>query len=355
MAKSKRSMNPADAMRKQQRKRELKKNKEARKNLRENVLAKKDVGKVKQEIARLEHLANIGQLDRNGTSRLEELKTEAAKIEKAKKATELTGAQAAYAARMQENEKKTEKEARKLVYDPKSGKFVPAKKKDKKVSSSSAQSGSESDSSSSSSSDTSDSEEDSSDLDSETELIEPPLPAAEAEQKKALTESDDEYEIPLPPGPPPPRPFDSQFTPIQQARVPPPPPPGGPPPGMTPFRYTPGGRIPPPPPPMHFHQPVMMGVPPAMPYHYQPFTAPVHYQQPAAPTTVTPITTEAAPVAAVAPTISAEPQLRDLQKELLGFVPAAIRRKQAAAKKVAALPKGARPNINPAPSLEAEE
>ncbi|KAI8335633.1 hypothetical protein EDC96DRAFT_524609 [Choanephora cucurbitarum] len=30
----------------------------------------------------------------------------------------------------------------------------------------------------------------------------------------------------------------------------------------------------------------------------------------------------------VAPTISAEPQLRDLQKELLGFVPAAIRRKQ---------------------------
>lgn len=33
---------------------------------------------------------------------------------------------------MQENEKKSEKEARKLVYDPKSGKFVPAKKKGKK-------------------------------------------------------------------------------------------------------------------------------------------------------------------------------------------------------------------------------
>lgn len=54
----------------------------------------------------------------------------------------------------------------------------------------------------------------------------------------------------------------------------------------------------------------------------------------------------------VAPTISAEPQLRDLQKELLGFVPAALRRKQAMAKKVASLPKGARPNINAAPSLD---
>ncbi|KAI8070173.1 hypothetical protein BDF21DRAFT_327988, partial [Thamnidium elegans] len=107
MAKSKRSMNPADAMRKQQRKRELKKNKEARKNLRENVLAKKDVGKVKQEIARLEHLG------------------------KKKNKKKIYLSQAAYAARMQENEKKTEKEARKLVYDPKSGKFVPAKKKGK--------------------------------------------------------------------------------------------------------------------------------------------------------------------------------------------------------------------------------
>ncbi|KAI9253113.1 hypothetical protein EDC94DRAFT_525455 [Helicostylum pulchrum] len=105
MAKSKRSMNPADAMRKQQRKRELKKNKEARKNLRENVLAKKDVGKVKQEIARLEHLVFFLCIKKR--------------------------AQAAYAARMQENEKKSEKEARKLVYDPKSGKFVPAKKKGK--------------------------------------------------------------------------------------------------------------------------------------------------------------------------------------------------------------------------------
>lgn len=38
-------------------------------------------------------------------------------------------AQAAFAARMQEAEKKHEGEARKLVYDPKRGAFVPSKKK----------------------------------------------------------------------------------------------------------------------------------------------------------------------------------------------------------------------------------
>lgn len=56
-----------------------------------------------------------------------------------------------------------------------------------------------------------------------------------------------------------------------------------------------------------------------------------------------------------AATISAEPQLRDLQKELLGFVPAAVRRKQAAQKKTAALPKGAKPVINAAPDVEEEQ
>ncbi|KAG2199633.1 hypothetical protein INT47_005158 [Mucor saturninus] len=346
MAKSKRSMNPADELRKKQRKRELKKNKETRKNLRENVLAKKDVGKVRQDIARLEHLAAQGQLDRIGQARLDELKTEVGKIEKAKKATELTGAQAAYAARMQENEKKTEKEARKLVFDPKSGKFVPAKVKEKKVSSLSTHSGSESSSSSSS-----DSEDDSdSDMleESDNEI---PLPSGE-EIPKILTESDDEYEIPLPPGPPPLRPFEQQFTPV--GRMPPPPPPGGPPHAVV---YTPGGRIPPPPPPPQqqpmyyppvYQQPIYQHQPVYQPVYQPPVqqptyvSKPVHYEQPK----------EESLSAAVAPTISAEPQLRDLQKELLGFVPAALRRKQAMAKKVASLPKGARPNINPAPSLE---
>lgn len=76
---------------------------------------------------------------------------------------------------------------------------------------------------------------------------------------------------------------------------------------------------------------------------------PVHYEQPKEATLSAGHDIDVTPATA---TISAEPQLRDLQKELLGFVPAALRRKQAMAKKVASLPKGARPNINPAPSLE---
>lgn len=77
-------------------------------------------------------------------------------------------------------------------------------------------------------------------------------------------------------------------------------------------------------------------------------SAPVHYNAAS--------TTETAKLpSAVAPTISAEPQLRDLRKELLGFVPAALRRKQTQAKKHASLPKEARPIINAAPSIDQED
>ncbi|PHZ16989.1 uncharacterized protein RHIMIDRAFT_252690 [Rhizopus microsporus ATCC 52813] len=89
MGKSNRSINPADALRKKQRKRELKKNKEERKRARESVLAKKDVNKVKGEISRLEHLASSGQLSKQDQARLDSLKAEASKIEKAKKVKEI--------------------------------------------------------------------------------------------------------------------------------------------------------------------------------------------------------------------------------------------------------------------------
>ncbi|ORE18347.1 hypothetical protein BCV71DRAFT_179755 [Rhizopus microsporus] len=115
MGKSNRSINPADALRKKQRKRELKKNKEERKRARESVLAKKDINKVKSEISRLEHL---------GTCIFAQLYQQLPHIFNV-----LSRAQAAYLARMQEQERKHEGESRKLVYDPKSGKFVPAKKK----------------------------------------------------------------------------------------------------------------------------------------------------------------------------------------------------------------------------------
>lgn len=77
----------------------------------------------------------------------------------------------------------------------------------------------------------------------------------------------------------------------------------------------------------------------------------MHYQQPPQPAPSQPPshTTQQQPQHASTPVISAEPQLRDLEKETLAFVPAAIRRKQNAANKKASLPKEARPNINAAP------
>jgi WW domain-binding protein 11 len=134
-----------------------------------------------------------------------------------------------------------------------------------------------------------------------------PMPESEKveENKKEITESDDEYEIPLPPGPPPPKPFASQVP--NQGRM--------------------LQQLPPPPPPLS-HQ--------SMPYYYHPQPQPYysHYQQAQPPTTYSslPVHYEATikePKKPVVTTISAEPQLRDLQKELLGFVPAAVRRKQA--------------------------
>ncbi|KAI8097985.1 uncharacterized protein B0P05DRAFT_522847 [Gilbertella persicaria] len=336
MGKSKRTMNPADALRKKQRKRELQKNKEDRKRVRESALAKKDIGKVRQDIARLEHLVRLGQLDKAGQARLEGLRAEATKIEKVKKATELTGAQAAYAARIQEHDKKHENDVRRLVYDPKRGAFVPAKKKESKKITTGDDEEDEDSSSDSSESDSDDSDSSMEDSDEEDDNEEEeeeedvPMPK---EQHKVLTESDDEYEIPLPPGPPPQRPFDNQLAPLQNRLPAPPPPPPGPPPFRGPYPVHQGqNRMQPPPPPPIPHGFVRPPVynsrmqpppppPPTITYQRPPpspaaFSAPVHY--------------EAKPKAVeVAPTISAEPQLRDLQKELLGFVPAAIRRKQA--------------------------
>ncbi|KAG1456535.1 hypothetical protein G6F56_006807 [Rhizopus delemar] len=339
MGKSNRSINPADALRKKQRRRELQKNKDERKRARETVLAKKDVGRVKSEISKLENMASSGQLAKPDQIRLDSLKAEASKIERAKKnsSNQLTGAQAAYAARMQEHEKKHEGEARKMVYDPKSGKFVAAKKKDVKPSKKavvdqeedeSAESDSDSDSDSSSSVSSDESIEG---IETEEEVA--VVGGEERVEKKEITESDDDYEIPLPPGPPPPKPFASQV-PIAQNF---------------------GGRRPPPPPPLPYHTMPQYQHPPPQPYAYSQYQAPprpsVHYEaQPTRPA----VHYEAQPVRPavhyeasatrptvhheasasneakkpVVATISAEPQLRDLQKELLGFVPASVRRKQ---------------------------
>lgn len=63
--------------------------------------------------------------------------------------------------------------------------------------------------------------------------------------------------------------------------------------------------------------------------------------------------TEAAVSATV--TISAAPQVRDLQKELVGFVPAAVRKRKLQAGKKGTIPKVARPTINAAPDMDDDE
>jgi hypothetical protein len=54
-------------------------------------------------------------------------------------------------------------------------------------------------------------------------------------------------------------------------------------------------------------------------------------------------------------TISAAPQVRDLQKELVGFVPAAVRKKKLQAGKKGIVPKVARPTINAAPDMDDDD
>ena len=216
------------------------------------------------------------------------------------------------------------------------------------------------------------------------------------EQQEDDDDDDDDDDIPLPEGPPPPKPFQTQLAPIQAAQMrPPPPPPPRPPHFVPPFPGMPmaGGysmmvppppppgrppahamRVPPPPPPSKFIYILVKKIVIDIGYYPGPsFTQrPPMYAQPPhiyQSSSTTPVTTEkdATPVSSqaeapkptreqiAAATISAEPQLRDLHKELLGFVPAAVRRKQAAQKKTAALPKGAKPIINAAPDVEEEQ
>ncbi|CDS07670.1 hypothetical protein LRAMOSA01619 [Lichtheimia ramosa] len=409
MPKSKRAINPADALRKAQRKRELKKNKEQRREARQSALAKKNTNPIRAEIQRLENQGKSTTrhtgLDKNAQARLTQLKADLERIEKAKKTREpqLSGAQAAFLERQRQQQEREQRENRKMVYDPKTNSFVAVKVKDtgaKAGSSKTRRSDGDSSSSSSTSSSDTDSDSDMSDSDlSDMEDMEtkqedeedmnedediplpegpPPTDSKAADQSKEEDDDEDDDDIPLPEGPPPPKPFQTQLAPIQAAQMRPPPPPPPRPPHFTPqFHGMPmagsyGMMVPPPPPPGRPPAHAMR-VPPPPPPSRPPFTQrPPMYTQPAhiyqsSSTTTTTTEKSAVPESSqvevpkptreqiAAATISAEPQLRDLQKELLGFVPAAVRRKQAAQKKTAALPKGAKPVINAAPDVEEEQ
>ncbi|KAI7877057.1 hypothetical protein K492DRAFT_134513 [Lichtheimia hyalospora FSU 10163] len=105
MPKSKRAINPADALRKAQRKRELKKNKEQRREARQSALAKKNTNPIKGEIQRLE---NQGKLK-----------------------CFIYRAQAAFYERQRQQQEREQRENRKMVYDPKTNSFVAVKVKGK--------------------------------------------------------------------------------------------------------------------------------------------------------------------------------------------------------------------------------
>jgi WW domain-binding protein 11 len=225
------------------------------------------------------------------------------------------------------------------------------------------------------------------------------MPKSEADEEEE--EDSDIESIPMPKGPPPRKPFERQIPQEYQqqrlSRPPPPPPPGGPgrhyrPPPPNAYRPGPGGYRPPPPPPSKsmlnwYHNPFLFACemfilfffvnlqgPLHMQHqqhgpipHYAAAATPQHYMAavPAAPsrefsgmadsvTTVEGSTvvesSETPPTAAV--TISAAPQVRDLQKELVGFVPAAVRKKRLQAGKKGTIPKVARPTINAAPDMD---
>ncbi|RUS24894.1 hypothetical protein BC938DRAFT_472934 [Jimgerdemannia flammicorona] len=236
----------------------------------------------------------------------------------------------------------------------------------------------------------------------------PELPPGTPPRKEE--EEEEEEDMPeLPPGPPPSKPFQygaaqsgpsTVYASYPGAPPPPPPRPGGVPPfDMRSHHMPPGGPspfanrpLPPPPPPrspQHYgpylsgprypgapppprpafsHYGPSVGRPPRSDYYnpdFGSFSPPLPGPPPpgpppgvygeASPSPASAATVPPArPQLALAPVISAAPQVRDLRKELTTLVPASILRKKAAAAKAGAQGAGkvARPKINAAPDLD---
>ncbi|KAK9703025.1 hypothetical protein K7432_010942 [Basidiobolus ranarum] len=85
MGKSGRSANPTDTYRKQMKQKELKRNKEERKRLREVGLALKDTTKLEIDLSKYKKLEKDGKLDKNGKSKMAEIEAEIKKIHAVKK------------------------------------------------------------------------------------------------------------------------------------------------------------------------------------------------------------------------------------------------------------------------------
>ncbi|KAI0299790.1 WW domain binding protein 11-domain-containing protein [Russula brevipes] len=333
------NVNPADAFRKAQRKKELKKNKAERQKTRDFALVKKDTWDLEDEIEKLSSSASHSDADKK---RLKELKAELDNIVKKK-----------------EKYLEEHPEQRKLVYRPRR-----QPKDDQSSKKSTLASKPE--------------EEEEEDTDDDIPMPEGPPPGVSRQEEEEDTDDD----ILMPEDPPP-------GSALPRPPIPPPPPPGfppsvagipPPPPGFpnAPFPPPPPGfptSLPPPPP--GFLGPVPPGFPPPPPGFAPPpggFTpAPAGLfnslpppppgffpRRGAAPFAQTSGSRNSAqaprPSLPVAPpstaTVSAEAQLRDFKKESTAFVPTSLQRRRAAPSGSAA-GKGAS-NINSAPALDGE-
>ncbi|KAI9510822.1 WW domain binding protein 11-domain-containing protein [Russula earlei] len=340
MAKGK-NLNPADAYRKAQRKKELKKNKAGRQKARDFSLVKKDTWDLEDEIEKLTSTASLSDADQK---RLKDLKVELDNIVKKK-----------------EKYLEEHPEQRKLVYRPRrqpkdgqSSKNIPP---------------------------VSGPQEEEEDTDDDILMPEGPPPGMSKEEEEEDTDDD----IPMPEGPPPGSASSiSSYPSIPPLPPPPPgfplaipPPPPGfpnvpfppPPPGfpVLPSPAPPGFPAPPPPsfppplpgfaPPPGGYTPAPAGLfnslpPPPPGFFPRRGAAPIAQTSASrAPTHSAQASLPAAPTASSA-TVSAEAQLRDFKKESTAFVPASLQRRRAAPGSAGA-GRGTS-NVNSAPLLDGD-
>ncbi|KAF0539359.1 formin-like protein 5 [Gigaspora margarita] len=388
--KSGRTLNPADAHRKAMRQKEIKKNKMERKRVRTLVMVHKDTSKLEEEISRYKALDKEKRLDKNGKAKLKDLEDKLSKILDTKKAHGVSV------------HREKPKDHIPVYFHPTlnpSGTLMPSTSKGKAQDDEESSGNEDSDNEYSDDDRSSEGSEKRNKQESDEDIPLPPGKPPSNESDDELPElppgtppkqKDSDDDLPeLPPGPPPSLqnndnntqssgisrspPFG--FRPLSMPAGPQYPPPqstymmfNNPPGSSNHLRPPPNVRPPPPPvftsgtanifsrpPPI----PVMSGQgTPLRPSDSRPppFSSQVsHYGPPPPPVQpVQPVVQPVQPVQGInkvtraTPVIQAEPQVRNLQKELTTLVPAALLRKKADARK----PKVARPVVNAAPNID---
>ncbi|GAA98641.1 uncharacterized protein L969DRAFT_95133 [Mixia osmundae IAM 14324] len=304
--------NPMEAKRKQDKKKQLAKNKAARTESKQNKLLKADHRTIDAEIRTLSATSSLSAED---TERLASLKKESERIHKAKEAyleqhpearSKLFPAASTSAPRpgpslpvidtkdLYDSTGKLKDPTRSAYYDPVFNPFGAPPPGMQYKEREDAPPLPQIDASSEDGSDESQQDEQSeADSDDEIPLPSgpPPLPQGVPDQPVESESSDEEFEIPMPAGPPPPKHIVQR--PIQTTAPP---------------------------------RPTFVPPRPLAPLPAKPTLAAKAAQDP----TRAPITQEEIKRAAASATISAAPQIRDLKKEATSFVPSALQRKRKA-------------------------